>query len=215
VYNGGVTLTDQFQSFQYIAEFLVYFANPVEKRHGALNFPINRPDLHYAWWKIRPETVVGLPIVVNNQFGEQTLLIDRALYLLNPALKNEASDIPIPVANHYKCYACSGQPVNATVFLIDQFFARPAVVLSPRFFCTPVRKDLPAGGSFPVIEPDQHYTVYDIDPTQNTWTANFRDQFIQGPIALTNDQWLMVPSNKTGPTDVRPSTWGRLKAQFR
>lgn len=210
-----VTLVDQYGTTSHVTLALERFANPVEKRHGALTFPIVRPDLHYTWWRLSPEVPLGQAVSVVNQFGEQTLQVDRAVYLLNPALKNEATDVPIPIANHYKCYTCAGPTVNADVFLTDQFFAREATVLSPRFFCTPVEKR-PAGGTiYPIVNREQTYVVYDIAGTPLVWTAVIRDQFVASvPIVVFNDHLLMVPTDKVTPTPAGPSTWGRVKAAY-
>jgi hypothetical protein len=209
-----IVLSDQFGVTNHNTQYLDLFANPVEKVHGPLISPIHDPRLHYMWWKIDPETPVNRTIIASNQFGEQTLVLDRAVYLLNPALKNEASDIPLPIANHYKCYSCSGQPVNTDVFLTDQFYARPATVLTPRFFCTPTKKVV-QGTSYPIIQSDRHYVVYDITPGTPIWQATMRDQFIQASLSLSFDHLLAVPTDKIDTTPADPSTWGRIKAQYR
>jgi hypothetical protein len=211
-----VTLIDQFQVTTHGTVVLDWFANPVEKRHDPEIYPITRPELHYSWWRLTPELPFSQDLVAINQFGEQFLQLDRSVYLLNPANKNTPTGAPLPVANHYKCYSCIGQPVNVSVFLTDQFFGRPATVLAPRFFCTPVEKRTSDGLTHPIVDVDQHYTVYDIDPTTQFWTATFADQFIPfGEIVLNLDQLLMVPTRKVIPTEAGPSTWGRVKAQYR
>ena len=210
-----VTLRDQFLTTTHVVLSLDYFSNPVEKRHGPGFYPIRIPYLHYSWWKFEPEVPLGVDVIASNQFGDQTLHIDRAVYLLNPALKNEASDVPLPLANHYKCYACSGQGVGAAVTLVDQFFARDALVTFPRFFCTPTEK-LFNGINDPILVPDLHYVVYEIDPMPLVWTAVGRDQFMsQIPLVLSPDRFLMVPTAKIPVTPAAPSTWGRLKSQYR
>jgi hypothetical protein len=215
-YDTQVTLHDQFGVTSHVTQSLDRFANPVEKRHGTVISPIHRPDLHYAWWKITPEVPVGRDLVVINQFGEQGITVDRSVYLLNPALKNEASDVPLPLANHYKCYTCSGPPVSADVFLTDQFFARPALVLDPRFFCTPVEKHVAGGAVYPIVDREQTYVVYEIAGTPLIWTASIRDQFLSSAfVTLFNDHLLMVPTDKLTPTPEGPSTWGRVKSQYR
>lgn len=214
--NTQVTLVDQFQVTTHVTQHLDWFANPVEKRHDPAIFPINRPELHYTWWLLGPEVPFAQDLVAINQFGEQFLRLDRSVYLLNPANKNAPTGAPLPVANHYKCYSCLGQPVNVPVFLTDQFFGRAATVFAPRFFCTPVEKRLADGVTYPIIDPDQHYTVYDIDPTTPIWPAVVQDQFIPPtPVELNLDGLLMVPTEKVIPTDTRPSTWGRVKSQYR
>jgi hypothetical protein len=211
---GQVTLLDQFGATTHQLIVLDWFANPVSKQHGAAFYGISRPDLHYTWWRLDPEVVLNKDLVAINQFGSQPLHIDRAVYLLNPALKNFQPGQPLPVANHYKCYACSGPPINTPVFLTDQFYSRPATVLSPRFFCTPVDKVF-NGQVHPMVNPNQHYTVYDIEPGPAIWPATFRDQFISSSIDLRDDRLLMVPTEKVIPTDADPTTWGRLKSYYR
>ncbi len=211
-----VTLRDQFQTTTHSTKILDWFANPVEKRHGAAIFPIHRPELHYSWWELDPQLPFSQDLIAINQFGEQFIKLDRSVYLLNPANKNAAPGTPLPVANHYKCYACIGEKVDAQVFLIDQFFGRPAIVAEPRFFCTPVEKRTADGLVHPIVDPNQHYVVYNIDPSNTTWTATFADQFIPfAQIVLDQDQLLMVPTEKVIPTEAGPTTWGRLKSQYR
>ena len=211
-----ITLIDQFGITSHNTQFLDMFANPVEKRHGTTVSPIHDPRLHYMWWKIEPEVVLNRDIIAVNQFGEQSLHIDRAIYLLNPANKNLPIGAPLPDANHYKCYSCSGPPVLQPVTLIDQFYGRQAQVFAPRFFCTPVAKIF-AGTEHPIRNPNQHYTVYDIDPGTPIWQAGpIQDQFIAVPqVQLTFDRLLVVPTEKVIPTPAAPSTWGRVKSQYR
>ena len=211
-----VVLADQFMSTTHVAQQLDWFANPVEKRHDPNVFPIRRPDLHYAWWTIGPDMPFTKDLIANNQFGEQLLRVGPPRYLLNPANKNRPPDAPLPAGNHYKCYDCFGQPVNVPVFLTDQFFGRPAQVLFPRFFCNPVEKRTPDGLIHPILDPDQHYTVYEIDPTPPAWSATFADQFVQfASLQLTQDRFLMVPTEKIIPTPAGASTWGRVKSHYR
>jgi hypothetical protein len=214
-HNVQVTLADQFQVTTHVTQYLDWFANPVEKQHGAI-YPIHRPELHYTWWQLGPETPFSKDLIAINQFGEQFIHLDRAVYLLNPANKNTPTGTPLPVANHYKCYLCTGQSVDTLVFLRDQFFGRTAQVFQPRFFCTPVEKRTPDGLIHPIIDPDQHYVVYDMDYTTQAYPATFADQFIPfGQVDLQIDRLLMVPTEKMIPTDAGPSTWGRLKSQYR
>ena len=110
--------------------------------------------------------------------------------------------------------SCRGQPVNTDVFLTDQFYARPATVLFPRFFCTPTKKVV-QGTVYPIIQPDRHYVVYDITPGTPIWQATMRDQFIQASLSLSCDHLLAWPTDKIDTTPAGPSTWGRIKAEYR
>jgi len=219
-----VTLTDQFQQTTWLVRQLGYFANPVKKEHGTLVFPINHPELHYTWWS--SGTVPGpftKDVIAINQFGQNVIHIvpnnpfGDSEYLLNPALKNAPTGTLLPLANHYRCYPCSGDPVNVQVFLTDQFLARPAMVGVPRFFCTPVEKRLANGTVYPMVDPRQHYVVYNMDFNNQVFAARVSDQFItdQQLNTILIDHLLMVPTQKEFPTGNQTSTWGRMKALFR
>ena len=89
----AVILTDQFLSSNHSVLALERFQNPTVKEHGTLVFGINDTTLHYAWWKITDHPF-GALVAIDNQFGNQTLQVNRPEFLLNPALKNEQGPPP-------------------------------------------------------------------------------------------------------------------------
>lgn len=217
-----VTLIDQFQTrTDDVVQYLDRLANPVAKNHGAAFYPINRPELHYTWWALSQRPPIDINVLAINQFGDQYIHVGGPYtgwdtYLLNPANKNAPTGTPLPLANHYKCYPAQGAPVNTTVGLSDQFFSRNAVVFEPRWFCAPCEKRLLNGTVYPMVDPKQHYTVYEIDYTNTFWPARISDQFItdfQTDVAF--DRFLMVPTQKELPTPSDPTTWGRVKGLYR
>jgi hypothetical protein len=212
----GVTLIDQFGATTHTVEILNLFANPVQKQHGALTYGIHHPELHYTWWTIN-EQPFSKEIIASNQFGDQGLHLGPIVYLLNPALKNGVPGQPLPVGNHYKVYEATGNPVNIPVGLIDQFWGRQAVVGFPRYFCCPADKRTPDGQIHPMVDPKQHYTVYEIEPLPTPFSATVRDQFLfQNPqLAFPQSVLLMVPTDKILPTPGASPTWGRLKTLYR
>ena len=211
-----VSLLDQFMQSTHQVDVLEWFANPVMKEHAGVKFPINRPELHYTWWRITQQPFT-MDVIARNQFGDQPLRLGMSRYLLNPANKNAPAGVPLPLANHYKCYDCTGPVISVPLVLTDQFYTRNAVNLIPVFFCTPVEKRTQEGGIYPMTDPRQHYTVYDIGPETPIWPATIADQFIPvTPVQLTSDRLLMVPTDKSfPPTSTKPSTWGRLKQLYR
>lgn len=214
-YTTVVQLRDQFGFSTHATHLMDWFANPVEKNHAGRIFPITHPELHYSWWRIDPQPF-SIDIIASNQFGDHPLHVFDAKYLLNPATKNAPVGAPIPPANHYKCYSCAGQPLTAPLFLRDQFYQRNASQLIPVFFCTPVEKQTSSGQVYPMLDPDQHYVVYDIGPGPGAFPAHVVDQFVEAQILMTADRFLMVPTLKHfPPTDVKSSTWGRLKQLYR
>lgn len=213
-----VILRDQFSVTQHQAQLLEFFANPVEKQVAnpppVQIFPITDPLTHYMWWRINPNPFPA-SVHVGNQFGDQNLLLQEGLYLLNPALKNQVAG-PLPVRNHYKCYSCNGQPVNVPVNLIDQWDTWQTNVVFPRYFCTPVEKQVLGGPLFPIINPNQHYVVYEFTPQDpQIFPALIRDQFHQGTHDMFPGLYLMVPTEKFVVTETTPSTWGKLKVLYR
>jgi len=211
-----VVLVDQFQQTLTTVEFLDRFANPVEKDHAGVIFPIQHPELHYSWWKVA-EQPYSAAVIASNQFGDQPLQIGPLLYLLNPANKNAPTGAPLPIGNHYTVYACTGDPMVVPLVLTDQFYTRTSNMLIPTYFCVPAEKRTSDGILHPILDAAQHYVVYEIEANEATFPATISDQFLpESSILMANDRWLMVPTIKhLPPTETRSSTWGRLKQLFR
>jgi hypothetical protein len=209
----SIILTDQFGVYTHQLANLQRIMNPVQKEHGQV-FPINNPNLHYTWWRIFPSQPFSAQVTATNQFGDQTLSVGDGEFLLNPALKNQTGSPP--VANHFKCYVCDGQPVSVPVLLTDQFDQWSTVVGFPRYFCNPVQKDY-RGVVNPILDPNQHYICYEIGPEDpGIFSATVTDQFIVNLSApMGPARYLCVPTYKTGVTDVARGTWGKLKLLYR
>lgn len=217
-----VTLMDQFTTSTHLVEVLDRFMNPTEKTvfdpPPARTYPINDPILHYAWWRISPQPFTAL-VTATDQFGDHTLNVFDARYLLNPALKNVHGEPPL--RNHYKCYDCQGQPVNVNVMMNDQFGSWQATVTFPRFFCNPVEKRIAVPGTeeqiYPILDTKQHYICYEYqteDP--NHHPAIITDQFVTDrTVDLGPSRLICVPTDKTGITSTGSSTWGRIKVLYR
>jgi hypothetical protein len=68
-----------------------------------------------------------------------------------------------------------------------------------------------------MVRPEAHLTCYDITktpPTQIT-TIIVRDQFGFFDVVLVMDEFLCVPSFKTGVVPTEQKTWGGIKATYR
>jgi len=214
-YSLPVYLQDQFVVSQHSVLGLRKFANPVQKTlEDGSTSPIFDPRLHYAWWEITPHPFDAL-VAATNQFGDQTFRLSDPRFLLNPALKNELGTPPI--ANHYKCYACDGTPINRVVTMDDQFGQWQAMVTFPRWFCNPVQKTDASGLVYPIIDARQHYVCYEFqDPDPRTFTAFMVDQFVyEVALIMTPSRLLCVPTDKLDPTPTDQGTWGRLKTMYR
>ena len=211
----SVFLRDQFTQSTHGVVYLDQFMNPVEKTHlssGATS-PIHDPALHYTWWRIT-DVPFDATVSYANQFGGGSVQLLYAQYLLNPALKNQITP-PLPIANHYKCYACQGPPITVPLRLVDQFDTWQVDQLRPIFFCTPTEKQVP-GAVYPIVDPERNYVCYLFQPPDpQPFPALIRDQFIQTNGDLRPGHLLCVPTQKLTVTKTADDTWGRLKLLYR
>ncbi len=172
------------------------FANPVSKNGEA----IIDPNRHFMIYDLQT-TFFDPPrgVSIQNQFGEQDLVIDHVISFLVPARKIEPGlEFPDGL-DHYKGYRIiGGASINQTVSLADQFEAEDGVaVLEPLVFCVPVTKRL--GSQFHEINnPTDHLTIYRIAAKPYAIAKQAQDQFFPTPIWLDifQSQALAVPSLK-------------------
>lgn len=211
-----VILSDQFGTYTHTVEQLERFMNPTVKQlpPPGGTFGITNPDLHYSWWRITPQPFSAVVTAIN-QFGDHTLNVHDAVYLLNPARKNQPGEPPL--GNHYKCYHCDGPAIFRDVALTDQFGQWVTQVTFPRFFCNPVEKQVQGQPPHQILDPNQHYICYEFQPEDpGTFTATMTDQFlVNHPMELSHSRFLCVPTYKSGVTDAVRDTWGKLKQLYR
>lgn len=190
------TLRGQFDDFAQTVKLLNlrWFANPVDKNGEG----IHDPNAHFTVYDFQtpvpdPKRVVKL----ENQFGEQKLVIDLALFLLVPAHKVEPGIILPKRLDHYKGYrVIEGDPIGKVVSLKDQFDAEEATVEKPAFFCVPVVKRY-QGQIHEINNPKEHLTIYDITNKDYEITREVRDQFLGDTLRIARSRALAVPSLKT------------------
>jgi hypothetical protein len=219
-YERSVLLTDQFGTIQWATFQLDRFANPAEKEHDGVIYPMVDPLIHQTWWSFRypqpTRTVVGI-----DQFGISQWILRDAVYLLNPALKfyppgPPPPPPPPPVWNHYLCYEALGPTMPKLVLLRDQFGNCEVTVLQGKLFCNPVEKvDLADGSVSPIIDFAAHLTCYEVEnPLQFNPTIVAIDQFGSWNLLLYNNDCLCVPALKEHIVKTEESTWGRIKALY-
>jgi hypothetical protein len=207
-FRGGIPVT---------VDRLDRFLNWVHKNNSAV------PDtfLHYTWWNIIEKVPVNRAVIVTNQFGSHIVQVLNLEFLLAPAAKNDpaAAAPPVaPLANHYLCYRAVGFPSPPAGYdLVDEWkvdFQHPQDM---EFLCTPCLKEH-NGRVFPPVDTVTHLAAYPVTPQSPTFFPFVADQFIQMPLPLTQQplEYLFVPSEKTElPTDVKRSTWGKIKSLYR
>jgi len=199
-----VDLTDQFGTDQgvVVAEPFI-FANPVQKTVGSEVTEIEVDEQHLLFYHIDDSaTLPPAQVQVDNQFlaGQIFDLIDPAVLLGVPSQKIVP---PTPPLDHFKCYpvAEGSSPEDVSVQLQDQFGWYGSVEVTwPMYFCNPVKKNLE-----PIVNPDNHLTVYIIEEISQWWDVTVDNQFgddqeltVRGPIALA------VPTQKLVPGDHEP-----------
>jgi hypothetical protein len=177
------------------------FCNPAQKTlpTGVVT-PIVNVNHHLTLFTINTQPIVMRQVIIKNQFGQQTLTTADARILAVPtgkALPPSPPPAPSTDLDHYKCYNASGNAVNRTVNLKDQFLSENTTVLRPVLFCNPVKK---SHGTITVgiLNPDVHLTCYATSTSQFSGTSiNIRNQFVTlSGLPVRQPDLLCVPSLK-------------------
>ncbi len=211
-----IRVQDQFfrQPIPVTVDSLVRFLNWVHKNNSAV------PDsfLHYTWWNIVEKLPVNKDAIVTNQFGSHIVHVLNLEFLLAPATKNQAATGQLQPANHYLCYRAIGFPSPPAAYdLQDEWKVDLQHPQDMEFLCTPCFKEH-QGRIFPPVDTVTHFAVYPVTPFSDRFVPFVIDQFVARQLFLTQFplEYLFVPSEKTElPTDVKRSTWGKLKSLYR
>lgn len=195
-----ILLEDQFESKKTRVVKANRFCNPVSK-NGQKIFD---PGGHLKRYRTRDAPgqppFGGLDVLVQNQFGDQELTVERSIGLFVPSRKGKESK---PVAiDHYKCYAVQGAQIGEKVTLEDQFDVEDgrvekATVLEPVTLCNPVAKTV-HGVTTPVGDPAWHLVCYAIETRRfRPRTVIVRNQFGKERVRVQEPVELCVPSMKS------------------
>ena len=164
-----VGLKDQFDKEPHKVELVTisYFANPVEKIHNRVTYRIEFPNAHLTWYKFKTDLKpVKRVVKIKNQFGEQKLVLEEAIFLAVPTQKIVPGSAMPKEFNHFKAYrVVEGDFKPAEVILKDQFDEKPikVKVIKPFLFCNPVEK-IKGREKTPIFNKYYHLTCYYIDP---------------------------------------------------
>jgi hypothetical protein len=192
-----VTLSDQFiEDATLSVDEPLQFCAPTSK-NGA---EILEPEEHLTMYAAPQELTPHLTVFTEDQFGERTLEVVGARYLLVPTQKL-VGGLEFPERlNHYWCYETNGERVGVSVTLEDQFSGPDTVrVEQPVLFCNSVVK-IHAGARFRIEERQVHLTCYDIHGPQRTEATEFgvMNQLETDTFTVTSWELLCVPSEKHG-----------------
>jgi hypothetical protein len=183
----------------------VFFANPVQKTHDGNVTKIVNPDVHAVIYSISGG-YFEKTVQVANQFGEQALNVSGPDYL---AVPSEKIVPPAPPLDHFKCYGVANPPTLKDVYvgLMDQFGIYDGVQVNyADWFCNPVTKV--HGQETPIVNPDNHLTVYSISLSGEPqyWQVEVQNQFgpqtltVYGPVALAAPTQKLEPGGHGPPS---------------
>ncbi|MCI0405038.1 MAG: hypothetical protein L0209_03015, partial [candidate division Zixibacteria bacterium] len=199
-----VIVTDQIMQDNLVLDTIQYLSNPTEKLvfvgTDSVIYPVLDTTDHLAWYgAIGRDTLVGIEF--RNQFGWDTVNIDRVRYLLVPTQKFPHGP-PIRL-DHYKGYRIrSAKTLRRTVFLQDQFdlaFGQRERIdsLVEKYFFTPAQKQIPGQQPEPVYDTVTHYVAYQIYPARRMpHDRDIADQFGTHVIRVDSSELLLVPTRK-------------------
>ncbi len=209
---GPLLLTDQFGTYQVDSTAFFKFANPVDKNGEGVVDPL----AHQTWWYLALPQQPSRTVIVTDQFGSSFWTLEQPKYLVLPALKNPTDpEADPPARNHYLCYEALGFQPMVSVTLMDQFGTINTVVEEARYFCNPVKKTLPDGNAYPIVDDCAHLACYYIvDPTNYDREVTSKDQFGYRLHTIERAELLCVPAHKNDATTIQQSTWGKIKALY-
>ncbi len=170
--------------------------------HPGSQTEIKEPNGHLNWYVLDQEDPEPQRTIrFRNQFGQHSVIIQNPKFLLVPAQKTSDAGSQFPESlDHYKCYEVieiETIPNLPSVGLSDQFVSGHKVqVGAPRFFCLPVKKEVPGAPTTDIINEENHLAIYDLPPERLVWQIRTRDQFRERPLVVQGSVMLAVPSEK-------------------
>jgi hypothetical protein len=180
-----VDLQDQFQQQTVDLAEAEWFGTPASKNGESIYDPV----VHVTAYTI-PDGIFGAEVDISNQFGVDTLVVGRPIFLLVPTQKMLfGPEDPVPLArDHYKCYqVIAGGVYPGEVSVSDQFNSGMLAELSAaQAFCTPVDKNGEG-----ILNPDEHLACY------GTYEENSPPQ---GEIEVRNqfhENWVFIDTEST------------------
>jgi len=187
----------------------VYFANPAGKVPPNIDWSPGMPlilhnsDDHMVLYEIVGETFQK-DVRIQNQLHEQqqTISVHEAKLLAVPSEKVSFEEAePEPLVDHFLGYwITEATPLQAYVYLEDQFCTVEGTVDWPWFFCNPTQK-VHNDVLTPISDYDHHFTVYAIHTVEEPqhWFVNVNNQFGTQPLTVYGPVALAVPTQKLEP----------------
>jgi len=195
------------------------FANPLFRKNDEINILFD-DRVHHTWWRLLdPIPNPVRRVLVEHQFGLHEIHTREAIFLLNPADKND--QIPPPEdwprwANHYLCYQIvDGEPLNVPLAMEDQWGSHQNQALDPFCFCNPVEKTtLDDGRTYQIQDGNMHLTCYWLEPVPAGDPFVYDDQFVRNGNQAREECLICFPTLKHETVPTEETNWGRIKALF-
>lgn len=180
-------------------QYLKMIANPVRKD----NEEYYNKNGHLVWYNMESsDPVIARRVKIENQFGDQKLVINEVVGLLAPTLKrimgSGSAFTKLTNIDHYKIYRVIDEtPIKReTLVLEDQFHERKADLRHAMAFAVPVKKEH-AGKSFPIVNEEAHLTIYWVSYSKNMpHIIETRDQFARHRYLKVDRSFLLAAPSK-------------------
>jgi len=175
--------------------------NPVAKTVGGVVTPITEPEAHLTLYELTQKLPANpRKVVVNNQFGPQTLRVAAPKLIAVPTVKNgegTLSDVERELS-HFTCYEASGKRILVSAAIQDQFLfaSEDILVHAPVYFCSPTEKTRGTDVT-PIARNEDHLVLYKVTPSltpPNIPTVTNENQFESNILTIGPLHFLGVPS---------------------
>ena len=158
---------------------------------------VEHQERFQIWHQINDGENIPRNVTYADQFGERTLLIRDADFLVVPAdgvVARRAESDRIS-GQHYKAYITSASGLGQEVVVSDGVSQDNVIVGAPRYFLVPVEK-VHDGTTSPIEDASTYLVVYNIAPRFNLTGsgASMSDQFFDGNLDLMQKFFLAVPA---------------------
>lgn len=155
-------------------------------------------DASLTWYRLfDPEPDPLRQVIIEDQFGDNELIVGRLEGLLVPAVcGNVARKFPEKL-DHYKVYRCakSRRPADVDVALEGEFFDYTVHLADVAYFAVPCSKSH-NGKDYEIKNSQAHLVIYGLEPHGEGLRLRARDQFGRFRTELEPPELLAAPCDK-------------------
>lgn len=177
--------------------------NPVVKTVGGVETPITEEQAHLTFYQLTQKLPANRRrVVVNNQFGPQTLRVAAPRLIAVPTVKNGEGTLGSVEddLSHFTCYEASGKRILVNAGIQDQFHPNgPETILvhAPQYFCSPAGKTVGTNPPTDIARDEDHLVCYKVTPSltpPGVSTATIENQFESNILTIGPLHFLCAPS---------------------